>query len=145
MDLEKNKNEDKFRLLLSELEKKYNQVKLGGGKEKIKKLEAKAKYPPRERIRRLLDEDSEWVEIGAFAGDEMYKEYGGCPSGGVVVVIGNTLIHWYQTIIKHSMACFPAFSTAEQTILQPRRTIFIDFSCSMYTMENQKDIILCLM
>ncbi len=88
MDLEKNKNEDKFRLLLSELEKKYNQVKLGGGKEKLKKLEAKSKYPPRERISKLLDPGSDQVEVGAFAGDGMYKEYGGCPSGGVVVVMG---------------------------------------------------------
>src|SRR5690606_35343541 len=28
------------------------------------------------------------IEIGAFAGDQMYKEHGGCPSGDVVVKIG---------------------------------------------------------
>ena len=42
----------------------------------------------RERIDFLLDEETERIEIGAFAGDEMYEEYGGCPSAGVVVVIG---------------------------------------------------------
>ncbi len=88
MDLEKNKNEDKFKLLLSELEKRFSSIKYGGGKEKLKKLEAKGKFGPRERIKKLLDPESDSIEIGAFAGDGMYKEYGGCPSGGVVVVIG---------------------------------------------------------
>ncbi len=88
MDIELNKNEDKFRLLVSDLERRFKEVKQGGGKERLKKLEAKGKNPPRERINKLLDTGAPQVEIGAFAGDSMYKEYGGCPSGGVVVVVG---------------------------------------------------------
>jgi acetyl-CoA carboxylase carboxyltransferase component len=42
----------------------------------------------RERIDYLLDKDRPRIEIGAFAGFEMYAEHGGCPAGGVVVVIG---------------------------------------------------------
>ena len=42
----------------------------------------------RERIHYLLDKDAEFLEIGAFAGEGMYEEYGGCPGGGVVTGIG---------------------------------------------------------
>jgi acetyl-CoA carboxylase carboxyltransferase component len=35
-----------------------------------------------------LDKDQPVIEIGAFAGFDMYQEHGGCPAGGVVVVIG---------------------------------------------------------
>lgn len=42
----------------------------------------------RERIEHLLDNGKPQIEIGAFAGFEMYAEHGGCPAGGVVVVVG---------------------------------------------------------
>ena len=83
-----NKNEDAMKLLLSSLNRKLDEVALGGGKKKIEKHHAKGKMTARERIDFLLDEKSDRIEIGAFAGDQMYEEYGGCPSAGVVVVIG---------------------------------------------------------
>ncbi|MCL6273553.1 acyl-CoA carboxylase subunit beta [Muricauda sp. 2012CJ35-5] len=88
MDLNFNKNEDHNKLKLSELRKKLSQVKLGGGKKRIEKHHAKGKMTARERIDYLLDDDSDSIEIGAFAGDGMYEEHGGCPSAGVVVKIG---------------------------------------------------------
>ncbi len=88
MDLEFNKNDDKMRLLISQLEQKLGKVYLGGGKSRIDKLHEQGKLTARERIDFLLDEKSERIEVGAFAGEDMYKEHGGCPSGGVVVVIG---------------------------------------------------------
>lgn len=87
-DLEANRNDDSMRLLLSALRRKYDDVKLGGGKKRIEKEHAKGKLTARERIEFLLDDGSPQLEIGAFVGDGMYKEHGGCPSGGVVVVIG---------------------------------------------------------
>lgn len=86
-----------MRLLLSDLHKKLEKVYLGGGQKKIDKEHSKGKMTARERIDFLLDKDAEQIEIGAFAGDGMYKEYGGCPSGGVVVVIG--YINGKQTIV----------------------------------------------
>src|SRR5574343_1635099 len=88
MDINFNKNEDYNKLLLSDLNKKFDQVKLGGGENRIEKLHAEGKLTARERIDYLLDEKSKSIEIGAFVGDGMYKEHGGCPSGGVVVKIG---------------------------------------------------------
>ncbi len=88
MDLEFNKNEDKMRLLISHMEQKLAKIYLGGGKARIDKQHEQKKLTARERIDLLLDKDSSRIEVGAFAGDEMYKEHGGCPGGGVVVVIG---------------------------------------------------------
>jgi 3-methylcrotonyl-CoA carboxylase beta subunit len=88
MDINFNKNEDFNKLLVSDLRKRFAKVKLGGGKDRIEKHNEKGKLTARERVEYLLDADAKCIEIGAFAGDEMYKEHGGCPSGGVVVKIG---------------------------------------------------------
>ncbi len=88
MDINFNKNEDYNKLLVSDLTKRLAKVKLGGGKSKIEKHHSKGKMTARERIDYLLDSKSNSIEIGAFAGDGMYKNHGGCPSGGVVVKIG---------------------------------------------------------
>jgi len=88
MDLNFNKNEDHNKLLISDLTKRLAQVKLGGGKNRIEKHRSKGKMTARERIDYLLDTKSKSIEIGAFAGEDMYQEHGGCPSGGVVVKIG---------------------------------------------------------
>lgn len=88
MDIEFNKNEDYNKLLASDLKQKLAKIKLGGGEKRIEKHHEKGKMTARERIDYLLDDAEKAIEIGAFAGDEMYQEHGGCPSGGVVVKIG---------------------------------------------------------
>ncbi|NNF85702.1 MAG: acyl-CoA carboxylase subunit beta [Winogradskyella sp.] len=88
MDINFNKNEDHNKLLLSELKKRLYTVSRGGGEKSIEKHHAKGKMTARERIDYLLDSKSKSIEIGAFAGEGMYENYGGCPSAGVVVKIG---------------------------------------------------------
>ncbi|TDP57951.1 acyl-CoA carboxylase subunit beta [Flavobacterium dankookense] len=88
MDINFNKNEDHNRLLLSDLKQRFAKVKLGGGEKRIEKLHAEGKMTARERIDYLLDAKADSIEIGAFVGDGMYAEHGGCPSGGVVVKMG---------------------------------------------------------
>ena len=88
MDLNFNKNEDHNKLLLSDLKQRFAKVKLGGGLKRIEKLHNEGKMTARERIDYLLDEKTKSIEIGAFVGDGMYAEHGGCPAGGVVVKIG---------------------------------------------------------
>ena len=88
MDIKFNKNEDSMRLLISEMKQKLAKVYLGGGKKRIEKLHSKNKLTARERIDYLVDKNSHFLEIGAFVGEGMYEEYGGCPSGGVVIGIG---------------------------------------------------------
>lgn len=88
MDIQFNQREDKNKLLVADLKKKLKQIYLGGGQKKIEKYKASGKLTARERIEYLLDKERPSIEIGAFAGYEMYEDEGGCPAGGVVVVIG---------------------------------------------------------
>ncbi len=87
-DIDFNKNDDQMRLLVSKMNQKLAKVFEGGGKKRIEKLHEQGKMSARERIEYLLDEDRQSIEIGAFAGEDMYMEHGGCPAGGVVVVMG---------------------------------------------------------
>lgn len=88
MDLDFNSNDDFNKLALSELRKRLKKVKEGGGAKNLEKLHVQGKLSARERIDYLLDKEAPYIEIGAFAGDGMYPEHGGCPAAGVVVVIG---------------------------------------------------------
>jgi 3-methylcrotonyl-CoA carboxylase beta subunit len=88
MNLEFNKNEDQLKQLCSQLKAKAKKTMLGGGEKKIEDQHQKGKLTARERIEYLTDKNSSFVEIGLFVGDGMYKEQGGCPSGGVVTGMG---------------------------------------------------------
>ena len=87
-ELAYNFNEDRMRLRIRNLEQELEKIYLGGGKKRIEKLHEQGKLTARERIDVLLDPERERFEIGAIAGYGMYKEHGGCPGAGVVVVIG---------------------------------------------------------
>ena len=87
-DLALEKNKDQNKILVSELNQKIAQIKLGGGKSKLEKIRSQGKMTARERVDYLLDDGPEKIEIGALAGYEMYEEEGGCPAAGVVVVMG---------------------------------------------------------
>lgn len=87
-DLEFNRNEDQFKQLIHQLQAKSKKTKLGGGEKKVEEQHLKGKLTARERITYLTDKDSSFVEFGLFAGEGMYKEQGGCPSGGVVTGLG---------------------------------------------------------
>ncbi|MEN9334151.1 MAG: hypothetical protein RLY35_1331 [Bacteroidota bacterium] len=86
--IERNRNEDKMALMVSDMNKRLAKIMEGGGKSRQDKERAKGKMTARERIDYLLDKGADRIEIGAFAGDGMYAEHGGCPSGGVIVVMG---------------------------------------------------------
>ncbi len=88
MDIKFNQNEDYNKLKWAEVRQKMDKIHLGGGKKRIEKEHAKGKMTARERIEYLLDKNKPQIEIGVFAGYEMYEEHGGSPAGGVVVKIG---------------------------------------------------------
>ncbi|MBS1615504.1 MAG: acyl-CoA carboxylase subunit beta [Bacteroidetes bacterium] len=88
MNLEFNKNEDAMKLAVSAMRQRHAQLSLGGGKKAMAKAKEKGKLSPRERIQYLIDKNTEFQEIGSFAGWEMYEKEGGCPSGGTVGGIG---------------------------------------------------------
>ncbi|HEX7844815.1 MAG TPA: carboxyl transferase domain-containing protein [Chitinophagaceae bacterium] len=88
MNLEFNKNEDVMKQSLSTMRQRLEKIYEGGGKKAIEKQREKNKLTPRERIDYLTDKDKPFIEIGAFAGYEMYAEQGGCPAGGTVAGLG---------------------------------------------------------
>jgi len=87
-DIEKHRNEDNLKLLISQMQQRFEKIAQGGGTKKLEKLRDEGKMSARERVDYLVDKGSEWLEIGAFAGYDMYPEHGGCPAGGVIVGIG---------------------------------------------------------
>jgi acetyl-CoA carboxylase carboxyltransferase component len=88
MNIEFNRNEDWMKLSVSQARQYFEKIKLGGGKKAIEKQREKNKLTPRERIEYLCDKDEPFIEIGAFAGFEMYEAEGGCPAGGTVAGVG---------------------------------------------------------
>lgn len=73
---------------LSSIRQKLGKIYEGGGKKAVEKQHSQQKLTPRERIQYLTDNHKPFIEIGAFAGYEMYPEQGGCPAGGTVAGIG---------------------------------------------------------
>lgn len=88
MDLNFNKNEDFNKLQWSTIERQLSKIKLGGGKTQLEKIKDQGKMTARERVEALVDPKTNVFEIGAFAANEMYAEYGGAPAAGVIVVLG---------------------------------------------------------
>lgn len=88
LNLELEQNLDTHKLAWSAVNRRLEKIYEGGGAKRIEKLHKEGKLTARERIEYLLDKGASRIEIGAFAGYEMYVEHGGCPAGGVVVVIG---------------------------------------------------------
>ncbi|MGK7391978.1 MAG: acyl-CoA carboxylase subunit beta [Candidatus Cyclobacteriaceae bacterium M2_1C_046] len=88
MNLEFNKNEDRNKQQLFKIKEREKKIKLGGGPKKIESQHKKGKLTARERIDYLTDKESDFLEVGLFAGEGMYEDVGGCPSGGVITGIG---------------------------------------------------------
>ena len=132
MDLAFNKNEDYNKLARDQVRQRWEQIKLGGGEKALEKLHSQGKLSARERIDYLLDKDKPRVEIGAFAGEGMYKEYGGCPSAGVVVEIG--YVRGHQVIVVANDATVKAGAWFAMTCKKNRRAQEI-------AMENRLPII----
>ncbi len=88
MNIEFNKNEDAMKLLWSQVKQQLEKIYEGGGKKSAAKQKERNKLTARERITYLCDKDTTFVEIGAFAGFDMYADEGGCPAGGTVSGIG---------------------------------------------------------
>ena len=88
MDIAYNKNEDAMKLAYSQVRQRLENIYEGGGRKAIERQRERNKLTARERINYLCDEGKPFIEIGAFAGYEMYAEHGGCPAGGTVSGVG---------------------------------------------------------
>jgi len=101
-----NKNEDNMKLLIGNLKHHIASISLGGGKKAMEKHRKKGKLTARERIAKLIDNGTEFIEFGSLAALNMYPEYNGCTSAGVVIGIGT--IHKRQCMIVSNDATVKA-------------------------------------
>jgi len=100
-----------LRELTEEFKAIEDRIHLGGGSEAIARQHDKGRKTARERIASLLDAGAPSLEIGLWAAYEMYDEWGGAPSAGVVVTIGvvrgrRVIVVANDATVKAG-ACFP--------------------------------------
>ena len=79
--------DNKMKSLVEKTEQYLQKIYEGGGKKAIARQKERNKLTARERIHYLIDKNSDFIEIGAFAGFEMYPEQGGCPAVEQSVVL----------------------------------------------------------
>ncbi|PSQ94685.1 MAG: methylcrotonoyl-CoA carboxylase, partial [Bacteroidetes bacterium SW_7_64_58] len=77
-----------YEALVETMRERADEMREGGGPEKIQKQHDRGKLTARERIEYLVDDAEQFRELGLFAGYEMYEEEGGCPAGGTVMGLG---------------------------------------------------------
>jgi 3-methylcrotonyl-CoA carboxylase beta subunit len=81
-------NREALRVLMAALRAEEDEIRLGGGAKAAEAQRAKGRLTVRERLKLLLDENSEFLELGLWAARGMYEEYGGAPAAGVVTGLG---------------------------------------------------------
>src|ERR1700743_2828940 len=81
-------NRAALQVLMAALRIEEDQIRLGGGANAAEAQRAKGRLTVRERLKLLLDEGAEFLELGLWAAYGMYGEYGGAPSAGVVTGLG---------------------------------------------------------
>ena len=74
--------------LMTAMRAEEDSIRLGGGAKAAAAQHAKKRLTVRERLKLLLDEGTEFLELGLWAAHEMYAEYGGAPGAGVVTGLG---------------------------------------------------------
>jgi 3-methylcrotonyl-CoA carboxylase beta subunit len=77
-----------MRALLAALQQQEATIREGGGAKAIEAQHAKQRLTARERLALLLDPGSELFELGLFAAFDMYADWGGAPSAGVICGLG---------------------------------------------------------
>uniref|UniRef100_UPI00398E71BE methylcrotonoyl-CoA carboxylase beta chain, mitochondrial n=1 Tax=Pristiophorus japonicus TaxID=55135 RepID=UPI00398E71BE len=80
-------NHDRMKILVTELSERAEKIRLGGGEKARQRHTSRGKLLPRERIDRLLDPGSPFLEFSQFAGYQLYGEEE-VPAGGIITGIG---------------------------------------------------------
>ena len=81
-------NRDALLALMTQLHSESDRIRLGGGPKAADAQHSKGRLTVRERLKLLLDEGAELLELGLWAAHGMYTEYGGAPAAGVVTGLG---------------------------------------------------------
>jgi len=123
--------------LVNELREHRDRLRLGGGAAAIQRQHEKGRLTARERIARLVDPDSQLLELGLFAGDGMYDAWGGAPSAGVVTVIG--MVEGRRQMIIANDATVKAgafFPMTAKKVLRAQRIAFANRLPLVYLVDS---------
>ena len=104
--------------LVAAIRTEEEKIRLGGGEKAIESQHAKKRLTARERINLLIDRDTEFFELGLYAAYEMYEEWGGAPSAGVVTGLGRVHGRLFMLIVNDATVKAGAFfpMTAKKVI-----------------------------
>ncbi len=95
-----------WRAQVARLEGEEATLREGGGAKAQARQREQGKMLARERVDALLDPGTELLELGLWAGDGMYPEWGGAPGAGVVTGVGR--IHGREVVVVSNDATVKA-------------------------------------
>ena len=104
--------------LLTQIKNQDELIRQGGGQKAIEAQHKKGRLTARERIATLIDPNSYFFELGAFAAFEMYEEWGGAPSAGVVTGLARICGRQFMLVVNDATVKAGAFfpMTAKKVI-----------------------------
>jgi len=104
--------------LLTQIKNQDELIRQGGGSKAIEAQHKKGRLTARERIATLIDPNSYFFELGAFAAFEMYEEWGGAPSAGVVTGLARICGRQFMLVVNDATVKAGAFfpMTAKKVI-----------------------------
>ncbi|HZC66399.1 MAG TPA: acyl-CoA carboxylase subunit beta [Candidatus Dormibacteraeota bacterium] len=104
--------------LLTRIKNEEEQIAQGGGTKAIESQHKKGRLTARERIKKLIDPDSQFFELSIFAAFEMYEEWGGAPSAGVITGLAKICGRTFMLIVNDATVKAGAFfpMTAKKVI-----------------------------
>ncbi|HLJ89433.1 MAG TPA: acyl-CoA carboxylase subunit beta [Candidatus Angelobacter sp.] len=112
------KNARNMAELVAALRKEEEQIRQGGGTKAIESQHSKGRLTGRERIHLLIDRGTEFFELGSYAAYEMYEEWGGAPSAGVITGLAHIHGRQFMLIVNDATVKAGAFfpMTAKKVI-----------------------------
>lgn len=128
---------DDWQPLCDTLREQRQQLHTGGGEKSIERQHTKGKWTARERIAALIDDDTEFFELGTFAAYGMYEDWGGAPSAGVVCGIGDVAGRAFMIIANDATVKAGAFfpQTAKK-VLRCQRIALVNRLPLIYLVDS---------
>ncbi|MBW3598625.1 MAG: acyl-CoA carboxylase subunit beta [Planctomycetes bacterium] len=121
----------------AEIGAQEEQIRQGGGEKAAARQHEKGRLTARERIATLIDPGSAPLEIGLWAAFEMYPEWGGAPSAGVVTVIGHVAGRRHMIIANDATVKAGAFFPATaKKVLRAQKIAFANRLPLMYLVDS---------
>ena len=112
------KNSRRIVDLLTKIKNEEEQIRQGGGAKAIESQHKKGRLTARERIAKLIDQGSQFFELGIYAAFEMYEEWGGAPGAGTVTGLAKVCGRTFMVIANDATVKAGAFfpMTAKKVI-----------------------------